>query len=223
MKNFVKMGMLLFCAVMVMISCSGDDGEQGPQGPAGIQGEQGPQGPTGPQGEQGEPGPQGPAGQDGADGQDGVDGQDGADGADGQDGADGNANVAVYDISMNDFTGSIYDFVLPVAIEQIPNYIFFFYLKRNSTYYTVPGYLNAGAQYMTLDFNESDATGKVRFFNSSDNSQVNVGLGFFDFFRIVAVEFTMGAKSGQTVIEEIKAAGVDTSDYHQVAAYFGLE
>lgn len=59
------------CSLLLLGSCSPEDGADGAMGPAGPQGEQGIPGETGPKGETGD---HGPAGENGADGTDGANG-----------------------------------------------------------------------------------------------------------------------------------------------------
>ena len=169
-------------------------GEDGETGPTGKQGEQGEQGAQGPQGEQGE---QGEA---------------------------GNANVQRYDILVTDFTGSTLPFTIPTE-GDLSEYIFLFYLKNDANvFYSVPGPLNANARYTRLFYDEENGEGEVNFYSTSTDAEAIVAAGTFTVFRIIAIETMVGSKNSQeSIMSELKSAGVDTSDYNQVAEYFGLE
>ena len=104
-----------------------------------------------------------------------------------------------------------------------------YYLEFNNGFddlwYPVPGPLSNNDRYSRVYANEDNAQINVFFYNTSDDSPWAVPQGFFTQFRVVAIDFaTFGNKGSQdNVLSELKSAGVDTSDYNQVAAYFGLE
>ena len=211
MKSFGKIGLLLLCTVMIMVSCSGDDGEQGPQGP---------QGPAGVDGINGVDGQDGMDGQDGANGADGQDGVDGQDGIDGQDGVDGNANVQSFSIDISLIGGSTYTIDWPASINPDPKAnSFLFYLKTGTGYYYVaPGalpFLQAG--YSSVGFNTNQIF--IRFYDN--DTSYNFQAGYWVELIIIVTEVNTVGK--QNPLAQLESAGIDTSDYHAVAAYFGLE
>jgi hypothetical protein len=170
-------------------------------------------------GEDGETGPQGPQG---------VAGTDGTDGVDGQDGQDGNANVQAFDLDISSFGDtSTLNFSLPIASEDLPKYAFLFYIKKSVTnvYYSMPGSLNSNNQYTKMYYDEDNGNAVVEFYNTSDNTDYFVQLGEFSNLRTIAIEVMVQVNkdSAVNVLDELKSAGIDTSDYHAVAAYFGLE
>ncbi|MBO0331049.1 collagen-like protein [[Muricauda] lutisoli] len=226
MKTLKFLSMAIMCMAMVLVSCTGDKGETGPQGEQGI------------------------AGVDGANGSDGVDGADGAscwdlngngvgdadedindDGnfdaldCQGTDGVDGNANVQIFDIDVTDSSGSSLLFNIPIDPAALPNYAMLFYLKNlGGLVYSVPGPMDGNNYYSRLYYDENDSTGTIRFYNNSDDTAYNVAAGYFTNLRIIAIETTTGAKNGQqSIMDELKAAGIDADDYDAVAEYFGLD
>ncbi len=162
----------------------------------------------------------------GDDGEQGPQGVAGVDGKDGADGVDGNANVFSVDFDLSSFEGNTFEFDMPVASEEIFNYAFFYYVKDNiiGNWYSVPGQLGLEGSYTSLSINEASALGYIYFF-WNDNTPFDITAGQLSFFRIVGVEIgTLANKNGNAdIMAELKSAGVDTSDYHAVAAYFGLE
>jgi len=167
-------------------------------------------GETGPQGEQG------PAG------------KDGIDGVDGTDGTDGNANVNDYDFLITEFSGT--DFTVNLIEDSafegdMDSFAFLYYLRDiNGLWVSAPGPI-FNNYYTSVFVDESTLDITVSFYNS-DNTIWNVPEGIvFSKFRVVAIEYSgQGNKSAQeSVISELKATGVDTSDYNAVAEYFGLE
>lgn len=167
---------------------------------SGSDGETGPIGPAGPQGEQGEQGPQG------------------------EQGEAGNANVQRYDILVTDFTGSTLPFTIPTE-GDLSEYIFLFYLKNNANiFYSVPGPLNANARYTRLFYDEDNGEGEVNFYTTETDAEAVIAAGTFTVFRIIAIETMVGSKNSQeSIMSELKTAGVDTADYTAVAEYFGLK
>ena len=148
-------------------------------------------------------------------------------GDDGEDGEDGNANVQKFDFLITDFTGSELDIDLNLTEEEMANKIFLFYIKLSgfsALWYPVPGALDMNATYTRVLFSEKFGTVDVFFYNTSDNSPYIVSPGEYTIFRVVAIDFSLGSKGSQkSVLEQLKAAGVDTNDYASVANYFGLD
>lgn len=226
MKTVKLVCMAMMSMAMIMVSCSGEDGEQGIPG------------------EDGTDGINGVDGADGADGADGIscwdlngngagdaeedvnnDGNFDALDCQGADGVDGNSNVNDYDFLLTEFTGPQFtvNLIEGSAFEgDINNYAFLYYIRdQPGNWISVPApILDLYYSYVVLSPN-ADIT--VRFYNNDDTPWDTPG--FFSLFRVVAIEFsTQGNKSAQEgVMSELKAAGVDTSDYNAVAEYFGLE
>lgn len=246
MKSLKLVCMAMLCMAITLVSCSGSDGETGPQG---QQGEPGPQGDsiTGDKGDQGDPGADGISCWDlngngvgditvdennedlNLDGVvDALDCQ-GAPGQDGQDGQNGNANVVNIDFLITDFAGTDFTVNLGFTQVQMNSFAFLYYIEFNNGFddiwFPVPGPLGNNTRYSRVYANENSADVRVFFYNTSDDTAWNVPQGTYTQFRVVAIDFaTLGNKSTQeSVLSELKAAGVDTNDYHAVAAYFGLE
>ena len=241
MKSLKLVCMAMLCMAITLVSCSGSDGETGPKGTAGVDGADGTNGIDGIDGI------------DGADGiscwdlngngvgdiavdetnedinLDGVvDALDckGATGQDGQDGQDGNANVQRWRTLLAGFTGSQLTIPLETPPGTVNDYAYFFYLEApNGNMFPVPGPLISNMVHTTLIIDAASHEVNVSFWNSADNSAFNVPDGLFGYFHVIAVESPiLGNKGAQeSVLNELKAAGVDTSDFHAVAEYFGLE
>ncbi|WP_164732878.1 hypothetical protein [Flagellimonas marinaquae] len=232
--------MAMLCMAVSLVSCSGEDGETGPQGPAGAAGVAGTDGADGADGiscwdlngngvgdaeeDVNNDGNFDAMDCQGADGADGVDGVDGADGADGADGVDGNANVQehIFDISGEDDYSSL-SLNLNTIVDNPSNYAFLYYIETpTGLKYSIPGSLSANVFYARVWLN-SGGFFNIRFHDTSDNSNYQVSQGEFDKVIVVAIELTSANKNSENIMAELKAAGVDTSDYNQVAAYLGLE
>ena len=165
----------------------------GEDGEQGIQGKQGDTGPTGPQGPQGE---------------------------------QGNANVfqAIYPIA-DDFSSHFIQESLPVNLEENPNYSFLFYLRNSvGVVFSVPGPLTANDYYSRVFYNENDGLFSINFYDYADDSAYEIPAGEYTDIIVIAIEYNAATfKSSNTnMLTQLKEAGVDTSDYNQVAAYFGL-
>ncbi|MEC7769546.1 MAG: hypothetical protein VX798_00080 [Bacteroidota bacterium] len=235
MKTFKFLSMAIMCMAMVLVSCTGDRGETGPQGKQGIAGADGVNGANGADGSDGTDGIScwdlngngvGDADEDiNDDGNfDALDCQ-GADGANGVNGSDGNANVQAFNILLTDFSGTNLPFTIPMDPVDLPNYAMLFYLKNaNGVVYSVPGPMDGNLYYSRLFYSESNSNGTIFFYKMADDSAHNIAAGYFTNLKIIAIETTTGAKNAQqSITDELKDAGVDTSDYDAVAEYFGLD
>ena len=190
--------------------------------------EEGAVGPIGPQGLQGEQGIQGEPGQDGTDGQDGADGEDGQDGQDGADGEDGNANVATYIFNVpNDF-GSSFRIDFPELTQSVlENDAILTYLRRSdtnigTTYFPIPGISIA---YL-IELELSLGVAATYFYDRRTGDSLAPPDGVFDVIKFVIISTnstTSGKSSKESILQELKDAGVDVNDYQQVAEYFGFE
>ncbi len=240
---FVLLGCLL--ATMTFISCSGKDG---------INGEQGIQGESGKNGTNGNPGSNGikcwdldadginsdseDTNGDGefndldCQGTNGANGENGENGEDGEDGEDGNANVQVAHIDMSTFGGDhifgfnlVDDTDLDITIEELPNYVFFYYLEHADTekYYNAPGQLYLNASYVRRFVGDTPDAIFFSFYETLDDTFYQVPIGEWNSLKIVALEISLGNKNGNEVLAQLKAAGIDTDDYNAVMGYFGLE
>lgn len=206
MKAIKLLYMAVLCMAMALVSCSGEDGEQGlqgDQGPAGEQGIQGPQGPQGSQGDQGEQGEQGEPG---------------------EPGEDGNANVRRFNISLEGYSGSSFQVPMPIEVTQadIDNGAFFFYIEESGVFYPLPGLLGIntfGSVRYLSDLIIIDFKNPTVDFNATFVQEGSYG----NLILIVAEANIVGKNNQESMMNELKAAGVDTSDYHAMAKYFGLE
>lgn len=161
-------------------------------------------------------------GDDGADGADGIAGADGLDGAAGQ---DGNANVQTltYDISAE--IGSEIQTPVPEFTQSVlDNDVILWYLKADIIYYAIPGAVDGG-NYLARCFAIEGAS-YVRFVNW-DGTNHTIPVGYYDNLKIIIIESTGGKSVGsdnsqQEILTELKNAGVDINDYHDVCDYYGI-
>lgn len=222
MKTLKLVCMAMLCMAVSLVSCSPEDGQDGQDGATG---------------------PQGIAGVDGADGTDGIscwdlngngegdaeedindDGNFDALDCQGADGVNGNANVQQYAFDLTSFADySQLPLDLTDLVENPSNYAFIYYLDHSSGLrYSIPGGLFNNLTYCRVHTTQAGNL-TVVFHNTSDNSLHEVPGGTYTQLIVVAIELTNTGKNSENIMAELKAAGVDTSDYNQVAAYFGLE
>lgn len=150
-----------------------------------------------------------------SDGEDGAMGPQGEQGIQGEPGEDGNANVRSYLFEDQEITQGYQSFSVPGITQDILDHgVVFGYFKN----VTVPV-----DTWLTMPYNNSTnilnisriALGESVLFSTFDTT-VNL--------RFVVVEGEEGVSSeGMTVNEELKKAGVDISDFYEVADYYGLE
>jgi hypothetical protein len=163
-------------------------------------------------------------------GEDGEQGPEGPAGIDGVDGIDGNANVQALSVDVSDWEGG------PTMIFNIPDnidknkYAFLFYLESlNGEYiFPVPGASIDGSFNTTLFYSPIQENGtfdaQISFINTTDGTPFDMPTNFFGRVIIIAAEIGTASKNGSAdLLSELKAAGVDISDYHAVSNYFGLE
>ncbi len=217
--------MAMLCMAVSLVSCSPEDGQDGQDG------------------QDGATGPQGIAGVDGADGADGIscwdlngngvgdaeedindDGNFDAMNCQGADGVNGNANVLEFQYNLglepsySQLVRSLNDF-----IDEPLNYAYLFYLDHKSNLrYSIPGPLVNNIYYTRVHTNLVNGDIVVNFYDWNNNSYM-VPDGEYKQLVVVAIETTIAGKNSEDIMAELKAAGVDTSDYNQVASYFGLE
>lgn len=229
MKSIVLIGTVIVSMAVVLASCSGEDGEMGPQGEQGL------------------------SGLDGINGTDGADGTNGiscwdlngngigdpnedinddsnfdaldCQGNDGANGADGNANVQEYAIDIS--TEANYtrlDLDLTTIVDTPANYSFLYYIDHNSGLrYSLPGGLSGNTHYARVYVDTQTNQLYVEFYRTSDNTLFVVPQGIYTQLIVVAIELTKTGKTSESIMSDLKSAGVDTSDYNAVADYFGLK
>ncbi|MBW8243118.1 hypothetical protein K1F50_09930 [Muricauda oceani] len=216
--------MALLCMAMILVSCSGEDGEQG------LQGEQG----NSIKGDPGPPGEDGIScwdlnGNGAGDTEEDVNNDGNFDaldcqGKDGINGEDGNANVRRFNISLEGYSGSTFNIPFPneVTAEDIENSVFFFYILKDGGRYLVPGMGPGGNFYVRAYYSNSIF---LQFQQVPEFNAYVMPEGFLgdELIVIVAETNLVGKNNQESLMSELKAAGVDTSDYHAVAEYFGLE
>ncbi|MEO2050559.1 MAG: hypothetical protein ABGX00_02250 [Allomuricauda sp.] len=160
----------------------------------------------------------------------GDDGETGPQGPAGIDGQDGNANVQAFSVDVSGWEGgSILIFNIPDQLDK-SKYTFLFYLETQvgGLVFPVPGSSLEGGFNTSLFYlaNDEDEFGdaSILFIDNVDGLPYDMAPNYFGKVLIVAIEIGTSAKNSNTdVLSELKAAGVDTSDYHAVSAYFGLD
>ncbi|MHA7864777.1 hypothetical protein [Flagellimonas marinaquae] len=226
MKTLKLVCMAMLCMAVSLVSCSPEDGQDGQDG------------------QDGATGPQGIAGVDGVDGADGIscwdlngngvgdaeedindDGNFDAMDCQGADGVNGNANVMEFAYNLEFFSDyDVLNLFLTDIVEEPGNYAFLYYLDhQNGFRYSIPGPLFNNTRYTRVYTNLDTFELFIEFYNTSDDSSAVVPGGVYTHLIAVAIELTNTGKGRENIMAELKAAGVDTSDYNQVAAYFGLE
>ena len=237
---------------LAIFSCSKDDpgpiGPQGPQGEQGIQGPEGPQGPAGADGlNGGANGQDGTDGADGVNGQDGADGVDGQDGADGLDGEDGNANVRSFRFQRPSWTTSSENFgianlKLPEVTYDIVNSgVILGYLNFGERSTGTSGYIltpitsthiSRYAGRWTLGSKPFPGSGSFQFRIAREDTTSSGDLPPIYFAKVILIEPSEKPKtingngkttsSRQSILNELRTAGVDIKNYDEVAKYYGL-
>ncbi len=161
----------------------------------------------------------------GEDGEQGPEGKPGIDGVNGQDGKDGNANVQELTFNLEEFN-SYTELVLDLnSIVDIPeNYAYLFYIEHNASghRYSIPGHLEGNTHYASVYTDLQNGELVIKFYDLND-APIDVPGGEYSQVIVVAAELTNTSKNSENLMAELKAAGVDTSDYNAVAEYFGLE
>ena len=160
----------------------------------------------------------------------GEDGETGPQGEQGLPGENGNANVQAFSVDISDWPGGFSLFFnIPDNIDKT-KYGFLFYLESLNEEYTfpVPGASLDGSFNTTLYYSKTQegefGDAQISFFSSTDGTAFNMPPNIFGRVLIIAIEIGASSKNGNVnLLSELKAAGVDASDYHAVAAFFGLE
>jgi len=208
---------ILFLSI-AFVACEGPQGDPGPIGP---QGDQGPQGIQGSQGEQG------PAG------------------TDGTDGADGNANVQTYiyqSPSWNN-TGAALDIDMADVLTDdiLENDVILSYVKHTgrNMVASIPGAVWIGfyRNYAVFVGNSVSSdpgifTFRIVSLEMDGSFTPNANLAPVDWVKIIIIESTNTTTSTgngrimspqEAIYDELKKAGVDINNYHDVLEYYGLD
>lgn len=232
MKTCKLLSIAVLAMAMSLVSCSGDDGEQGPQGVPGKDGTNGTNGEDGTDGTNGiscwdlNGNGTGDAEEDiNQDGNfDALDCQ-GIDGTNGTDGVDGIVNVQQFSFNLNVFANySSLQLDLLSWMDNPSNYVLLYYMDHNSGYrYSIPGPMRLNQYYSRVYTDIPNSTLNVYFYSTDTDVAYQIPGGEYTQLLVVAIELTNGAKNSENVMADLKAAGVDTADYHAVAKYFGLE
>ncbi|WP_341225230.1 hypothetical protein [uncultured Arcticibacterium sp.] len=205
---------LIFSAAI--FACTGEEGPIGPAGPAG------------------------PAGSNGVDGTDGTNGTNGVDGTNGIDGTDGNANVQTFKFVNPSWTGSYWmDLNTEFTDQEIEENVILGYIQlAEKSQYTIsiPG-SNPDFKFINYLFNSNVATtrlsGTYRILCYEEDGGIlaNADLPEISMAKLVVIEGTgVTTKDGngrfasrkEAVLQELRAANVDISNYNEVCNYYGI-
>ncbi len=166
--------------------------------------------------------------------------EDGAMGPAGVDSTDGNANVQTYVYNNPTWNGSNWldiDMNGILTDDVIENDAILGYMQItsiSSLSISIPTYINSKF-YETVIFNSQSASlaGVYRIISREQdgNSTPNANLEALDWVKIVVIESsnTTTGNGGkiingkEAVYQELRDAGVDITDYDQVATYYGIE
>ena len=151
----------------------------------------------------------------------------------GDDGADGNANVQRFDILLDGFSDNF--LIIDINDEALPvsDFVYITYVLDadggGGNWYEVPGFLsinNNNDRYVQRTINDNFDEFTFRFFSSIDlTTQLVIPEGellALRYFAIRVNEDQASRAGSKGVYDDLKAAGVDVSDYHQVAKRFGF-
>ena len=151
----------------------------------------------------------------------------------GDDGADGNANVQRFDILLDGFSDNF--LIIDINDEALPvsDFVYITYVLDadggGGNWYEVPGFLsinNNNDRYVQRTINDNFDEFTFRFFSSIDlTTQLVIPEGellALRYFAIRVNEDQASRAGSKGVYDDLKAAGVDVSDYHQVAKHFGF-
>lgn len=168
------------------------------------------------------------------DGEDGMDGAQGEQGIAGQDGEDGNANVIGVTVDpFPSWTEGIYlgqeaNFVEidePLLTEEVANdalVLAYFQLFNNNVWYPMTyafPFDNGTDEVITYTYN----TDTITIYALSSNGPTNAGITRIRYFIIPTSD--AGRSQGTTqedLLLDLKTAGVDVTNYEEVANYFKL-
>lgn len=224
--------MAMLCMAIALVCCSGSDGETG------LQGETGPKGDSikGDKGDQGDPGTDGIScwdlngngvgdiTVDETNEDINLDGVLDALDCQGDDGQNGNANVQEFEYNLDAFNAySQLNLSLETIVDVPSNYAYLFYIDTpGGLRYSLPGNLVNNTHYARVFINKTEGTFRINFYGLNDMDYQVPG-GTYSHVIVVAIELSNTGKTSENVMAELKAAGVDTSDYNAVAEYFGLD
>ena len=203
MKNLTQIATTILLSAALMCACSKpNDGKDGAKGETGAAGAKGDKGDQGIQGEQGIPGPQG------------------------IEGIAGNAGVMMYTFPSRTITGGRTEYSIPLGSAVTLNSLIYTYFYSGGSWYSAPG-LGDGAPpaYQV----------KVWYEYMSSTTRVNVDLytlsgtlyttsKTFNSFKVIVVPIPEGNRTqlASTGGSSSKGAGLDYSNYKEVAEYYGL-
>lgn len=226
MNSTMKLfGFFLFALALSFMACKGEDGAIGPVGPAGTMGVAGEAGPDGPTGMDGRDGADGADGQNGTNGTNGEDGQNGQNGQNGQDGEDGNANVFTSDWGTIDWdpssTFGFFDFTAPEITAEVLDkalILGFVRIVGNSWVYGLPLTWINGDYLIQYAANVN----RLEFYYSTETAGTTPD--FEGRYMIIPPAGRHAAHNNpkQAILNELSEAGIDITDYNQVAKHLNI-
>ena len=146
-------------------------------------------------------------------------------GDNGTNGTDGNANVQAFYYDLTFFADySSLKLDLFNIVDAPENYAYLFYIESNTGLrFAIPGSLKVNLQYTRVYMDVIAGELYIGFYNTADDTNAIIPGGTYTKVIVIAMELTNGAKNSDAPLADLKAAGVDTTDYNAVAAYLGLE
>jgi len=178
--------------------------------------------------------------------EDGAVGPKGTDGTNGIDGVDGNANVTTYLFNEPEWGSSGFmrlDMTGVFTTEVVTNDVILVYVRRNfgnsERVFQIPGWVhgkfpNFPTQMITPYFTDSEGgAGAFQIPESvyiSSRTIDNVGvlaaelipLSWIKVIIIKSANTINGKSNKDSVLNELKIAGVNVNDYHAVCEYYGI-
>ena len=209
--NFLRIVTAIMLSIALLCACSKPkDGIDGAKGETGQQGQQGQQGERGERGERGE------TGATGAQGAQGERGPAGATGAQGPQGIAGNAGVMMYTYGSETFDWATF-YEIPITFAEVQkSLIYAYYLDLSffvELWFPVPGANGTYTSYFNLQFLDDNTIMNIRLYNY-DGTEYTTAVTW-DAFRIIVVPIPE-----ENIIA--RSAGLDYSNYKEVAEYYGL-
>ncbi len=165
-------------------------------------------------------------------------GEDGMDGMDGADGADGNANVKVYRFQAPDWTSSNnMTLQIPDLTSEDVNFsVILVYVSFQSQKYRLLPVTDLNINGFGSGFNlfsQSDGISHhITIFISRTGAALPNPLPEMDFVKVAIIKPSESnnivgngriANPKQTVLNELRDAGVDINDFNAVCEYYGID
>ncbi len=157
----------------------------------------------------------------------------------GETGEVGNANVQAFVYPISELADADYetldvplDVYIDVDNDDISNYAYLVYLQspNNGLIYAIPGHGINNSHYARIFIDPARVQINIQFYDLNNNDFL-VLLDSYENVIVVAIELTNNFNNGggptvkgskEGIMDHLRAAGVDSSDYDAVATHFGL-